>query len=290
MRMTRTTNNAFYDTRKALRMPELPEAETITRALDRALVGRKIVKVEIFTPKLRTPLKPLCSAGLEGRVFARCRRRARYAVADLDDGRMLVFHFGMSGKVRVEDASLPLKKHDHVMLTLDDGRAIRFNDTRRFGSVEVQSAGADGWPESLAHIGVEPLSNEFTGELLFAASRGRKKSVKELIMDNAVVTGIGNIYAAETLFACGVRPDRTASRLTRGECDAIAREAKRILKLAIKWGGTTVHDFRSVDGSEGKFVQKLKIYGQKTCPVCGGEVSKVILGGRTSWYCAACQR
>lgn len=271
-------------------MPELPEAETITRALNRTLKKRKIKKVEIFAPKLRTPLGPLCTAKLEGRAFTGCRRRARYAVADLDDGRMLVFHFGMTGTVRVEDCASQRRKHDHAVLTLDDGTELRFNDPRRFGSLEVQRRGKDGWPESLASIGVEPLSKDFTGEILHAASRGRKKSVKELIMDNALVTGIGNIYAAETLFACGIRPQRPASRLTRSECDAIVREAKRILKLAIKWGGTTVHDFRSVDGSEGKFVQKLKIYAQKQCPVCGTAVAKVTLGGRTSWYCPKCQK
>ena len=109
-------------------------------------------------------------------------------------------------------------------------------------------------------------------------------------MDNAVVTGIGNIYAAETLFACGIRPQKTAARLTRVQCDALAREAKRILALAIEWGGTTVHDFKSVDGTEGKFVQKLKIYGRTACPICGTKVAKVVLGGRTSWYCPKCQR
>ena len=242
-------------------MPELPEAETVARALDRAVKKRKITKVEIFAPKLRTPLSPLCSARLEGCTFTGCRRRARYAVADLDDGRTLVFHFGMSGTVRVEAKDAARRKHDHAELTLDDGRVIRFNDPRRFGSLEVQPCGSDGWPESLVGIGVEPLSDAFTGEVIFKASRGRKLSVKELLMDNAIVTGIGNIYAAETLFAC-----------------------------AIEWGGTTVHDFKSVDGTEGKFVQKLKIYGRTACPICGTKVAKVVLGGRTSWYCPKCQR
>lgn len=271
-------------------MPELPEAETIARALDRAVRKRKITKVETFVPKLRTSLEPLRTAKLEGRQFAGCRRRARYVVADLDDGRTIVLHLGMSGSVRVEEPAMARRKHDHAELTLDDGRVVRFNDPRRFGSLEVQACGADGWPECLAHIGVEPLSEAFTGETLFKASRGRRLSVKELIMDNAVVTGIGNIYAAETLFACGIRPQRRASRLTRAQCDALAREAKRILALAIEWGGTTVHDFRSVDGTEGQFVQKLKIYGQSVCPVCGAKVAKVVLGGRTSWYCPTCQK
>lgn len=271
-------------------MPELPEAESITRALDKALKRRKITRVEVYFPKLRTPLAPLKAAKLEGRSFVGCRRRARYAVADLDDGRALTMHFGMSGVVRVEDAKLPRRKHEHVIIRLDDGKAFKFEDPRRFGFLEVQKLGADGWPECLAGIGVEPLSPQFTGEFLFNASRGRKKAAKELIMDNAVVTGIGNIYAAETLFASGVRPQRRASELTRAECDRIVRNAKRILKLAIKWGGTTVSDYRNVDGSEGRFVQKLKMYGKANCPVCGAKIAKVTLGGRTSWYCPECQK
>ena len=238
-------------------MPELPDAETIARALNSALKKRKITKVEVFAKKLRSPLQPLVEAKLVGRKFTGCRRRARYAVADLDDGRALTMHFGMSGVVRVEDAKRPRRKHEHAIITLDDGRAFRFEDPRRFGSLEVQRLGSDGWPECLAGIGVEPLSDAFTGELLFASQ---------------------------------IRPQRRAARLTRAERTTLVREAKRILALAIEWGGTTVHDFKSVDGSEGKFVQKLRIYGQKTCPDCGTPVAKVVLGGRTSWYCPNCQK
>lgn len=271
-------------------MPELPEAESITRALDRALKKRKITKVEVFFPRLRTSLEPLKKAGLVGCKFTGCRRRARYAVADLDDGRALTMHFGMSGVVRVEDAKLPRRKHEHAIITLDDGKAFKFEDPRRFGFLEVQRIGADGWPECLAGIGVEPLSAAFTGKFLFEQSRGRRKPVKEFIMDNAIVTGIGNIYAAETLFACHIRPQRQAAKLTRAECDAIVKNAKRILRMAIRWGGTTVSDFRNVDGSEGKFVQKLRMYGKSECPDCGARIAKIVLGGRTSWYCPNCQK
>lgn len=271
-------------------MPELPEAESIARALDRALKARKITKVEVFFPKLRTSLEALKTAKLVGRKFIGCRRRARYAVADLDDGRALTMHFGMSGVVRVEDAKRARRKHEHVVISLDDGKALKFEDPRRFGFMEVQKLGEDGWPECLAGIGVEPLSTQFTGEYLFKASRGRKKPVKELLMDNRIVTGIGNIYAAETLFSVGISPQRAASTLTMEEARAIVRNVKRILKLAIKWGGTTVSDYRNVDGSEGKFVQKLKIYAKSECPVCGTKTAKITLGGRTSWYCPKCQK
>lgn len=271
-------------------MPELPEAESIAKALDRALKGKTISKVEVFFPRLRTPLQPLATGRLEGRTFTGCRRRARYVVADLDDGRALTMHFGMSGVVRVEDGKIPRRKHEHVFIHLAGGKAFRFEDPRRFGSLEVQELGADGWPESLSGIGVEPLSREFNGAFLYEASRRRKKPVKELIMDNALVTGIGNIYAAETLFACKVSPLRKAPDLTREECDAIVRESKRILRMAIKCGGTTVSDYRNVDGSEGRFARKLRIYGKTECPICGTPVAKAVLGGRTSWYCKECQK
>lgn len=271
-------------------MPELPEAESIVRALGRTIVGRRIEKVEIFAPRLRSELKPLKLARIEGKVIVGCRRRGRYAVIDLDDSRAIVMHFGMSGVVRVEPADGLRRKHEHVLIHLDDARAVKFEDPRRFGAVEIHRLGADGWPETLQAIGVEPLSAGFTGAYLFKASRGRKKTVKEFVMDNRIVTGIGNIYAAETLFACGISPVRRAETLTEKECSAIAREAKRILRQAIKLGGTTVSDYRNVDGSEGKFVQKLKIYAKSVCPRCGAKVSKVTLGSRTSWYCSTCQR
>ena len=270
-------------------MPELPEAETIARALGRAVSGARIKRVAVFTPKLRTSLAPLVQSKIEGRVITGCRRRARYAVADLDDARAIVFHFGMSATVRVDKVCAPRRKHDHVEIEIEGERAIRFNDPRRFGSVEVQSCGNDGWPEGLAAIGIEPLSETFTGQMLFSFSRRRKKPIKELLMDNAIVTGIGNIYAAETLFAAGILPQRRAHELTLKECNLIVRHARRILRQAIQLGGTTVHDFKSVDGSEGKFVQKLKIYGKRVCGQCGGQTAKIVLGGRTSWYCPCCQ-
>jgi formamidopyrimidine-DNA glycosylase len=199
-------------------------------------------------------------------------------------------HFGMSGVVRLEEAKVPRRKHEHVFIHLSGGKVFRFEDPRRFGSIEVCHTGSDGWPHCLSKIGVEPLSSKFSGRYFYEASRKRLKPVKELLMDNAVVAGIGNIYAAETLFACGISPMRKAGDLTYDECCRIARAAKRILRMAIKWGGTTVSDYRNVDGSEGKFVQKLKIYAKRECPCCGSKVSKVVLGGRTSWYCKECQK
>ena len=274
-------------------MPELPEAENICRALDRALRGRTITRVEVFTPAMRTSLLPLKSAALEGVKIQGTRRRGRYVVADLADGRGLLMHFGMSGVVRVEGPDIPRRKHEHVFLHLDDGRIFRFECTRRFSLLEVVSKYApDGWPEALAGLGVEPLSEAFSGDYLYASSRRRKVAVKLLLMDNAVVTGIGNIYANEALFAARVSPVRPSPELTKQECRRIVAAAKAILARAIEAGGTTISDFLNVDGSEGKFVRELKIYGRagEPCPECGCEVRCVRQGGRSSFYCPRCQK
>ena len=274
-------------------MPELPEAENICRALDRALRGRAITGVEVFTPAMRTSLLPLKSAGLEGLKILGTRRRGRYVVADLSDGRALLMHFGMSGVVRVEGAEIPRRKHEHVFLHLDDGRIFRFECTRRFSLLEVVSEmDADNWPAALSSLGAEPLSAGFDGEYLYSASRRRHVAVKQLLMDNAVVTGIGNIYANEALFAAKVSPLRPAAQLTLPECRRLADAAKKILLRAIDAGGTTISDFLNVDGSEGKFVRELKIYGRagQPCPACGCTVACVRQGGRSSFYCPKCQK
>ena len=274
-------------------MPELPEAETIGRALKRALVGRRITEVRVFSPAMREPLTPLLDAELPGRRFVDVRRRARYVIAELDDGRALLMHFGMSGVVRVEPATVPKRKHEHLFLVLDDGRAFRFECTRRFSVCKLCSLPEPGGcPPELGGIGVEPLTDRFGGEYLFRVSRSRHCAVKCLLMDNAVVAGIGNIYAAETLFAAGVDPRREAGSLTRNECGRIVREAKRILSRAIELGGSSISDFLNVDGSEGKFAQELQIYGRtgKSCLRCGGTVQCVRLGGRSSCFCPHCQK
>lgn len=274
-------------------MPELPEAETIGRALKRVIVGRKIVEVRVFSPAMREPLTPLLDAELPGRRFVDVRRRARYVIAELDDGRALLMHFGMSGVVRVEPLEVPKRKHEHLFLVLDDGRAFRFECTRRFSVCKLcRLPEPGGWPRELDGIGVEPLTEEFDEEYLFRLSRNRRGAVKCFLMDNAVVAGIGNIYAAETLFAAGVDPRRQADSLTRSECGRIVREAKRILARAIELGGSSISDFLNVDGSEGKFAQELQIYGrnEQPCLTCGRTVECVRLGGRSSCYCPHCQK
>ena len=274
-------------------MPELPEAENIGRALKRTICGETITKVEVFTPAMRTPLTPLESAELPGRKIVDVRRRARYLVAELDDGRGILMHFGMSGVIRVEPESVPRRKHEHVFIHLSNGKIFKFECTRRFSILEVHPGCANGaFPKVLDKLGVEPLTSDFNGQMLFEALKQRRGCVKNSIMDNEIVVGIGNIYANETLFICKIDPRRPANEVTLKECNMIAETAKKVLARAIECGGTTISDFKNVDGSEGKFVQELKIYGKagEKCPECQSIIAEVRLGGRNSFYCPKCQK
>ena len=274
-------------------MPELPEAENIGRALKRTICGETITGVEVFTPAMRTSLLPLKDAGLPGRRIVDVRRRARYLVAELDDGRGLLMHFGMSGVVRVEPSSVPKRKHEHVFIHFANGMIFRFECTRRFSMLEIHPGCSGGaFPAVLDKLGVEPLSDDFTGELLFAAFQKRSGCVKNALMDNAIVVGIGNIYANETLFECGISPERSAASVTFEECCQLVKVSRKILLRAIECGGTTISDFKNVDGSEGKFVQELQIYGKagEKCPRCSAVITSVRLGGRNSFYCPECQK
>ena len=196
-------------------------------------------------------------------------------------------------RMKATQESISDRGQEEPGVVLDDGRAFRFECTRRFSVCKLCSLPEPGGcPPELGGIGVEPLTDKFDEEYLFRGSRSRHCAVKCLLMDNAVVAGIGNIYAAETLFAAGVDPRREAGSLTRNECGRIVREAKRILSRAIELGGSSISDFLNVDGSEGKFAQELQIYGRtgKSCLRCGGTVQCVRLGGRSSCFCPHCQK
>ena len=273
-------------------MPELPEAENICRALDRNLSGEIISDVKVFTPKMRTSLEPLTTAGLIGRKVIKCVRRARYVVCVLDDSRALVMHFGMSGVVRVEDSSVPKRKHEHVFIYFESGKIFRFECTRRFSLLEVHPLEENGIPAFLNELGVEPLEESFTPQYIAEHAAGKKTAVKPFIMDNNIVVGIGNIYATETLFAAAVRPDRPADSITFEEWCKIVEYSKKILERAIELGGSSISDFLNVDGSEGKFAQELLVYGKDgdTCPVCNTNIQSLKLGGRTSAFCPNCQK
>jgi len=270
-------------------MPELPEVETTRRGIEPHVVGRTIERVVARIPALRWPIPPGLPALLEGQRVLDVRRRAKYLLMDVEPGSALL-HLGMSGSLRVVPRDTPLKPHDHVDLELDGGRVLRFNDPRRFGCLLWQPRGEVH--ELLQSLGPEPLSDDFDGAYLFRASRGRTAPVKHWLMDQAVVVGVGNIYAAEALFAAGIHPKRAAGRITKGRDERLAAEIKRSLAHAITRGGTTLRDFIAPDGAPGYFEQELFVYGREgePCRVCSTVLRAAEWGQRQTVYCTRCQR
>lgn len=270
-------------------MPELPEVETTRRGLAPHVEGRRVTAVTLRRPDLRWPIPGEVRERLSGRRIDRVRRRAKYLLLDSEAGSALL-HLGMSGSLRVLPADTPVRAHDHVDLSLDSGQVLRFNDPRRFGCLLWQAPGETH--PLLQGLGPEPLSDAFDGAYLFARSRGRRAPVKAFLMDQAVVVGVGNIYAAEALFRAGISPWREAGRISRARYEALAQAIRDILGYAIERGGTTLRDFLSPDGAPGYFEQELSVYGRAgaPCPRCGRTLKHDVLGQRATVWCPRCQR
>jgi formamidopyrimidine-DNA glycosylase len=275
-------------------VPELPEVETVACALRPHLLGRRITGVETFCAALRTPLRLEADAERLTARIVDIRRRAKYIIVELGNLQVILMHLGMTGYCRIVPAKEPRLKHEHVVFTLDDGLTWRFNDARRFGRVEVHSVPRPGAePEVLAGLGAEPLSEAFSGDMLHRLCRGRKTPVKHLIMDGRHLVGVGNIYASEALWRAGIHPARAAGRISRRRCDALVESIRHVLTESIAAGGSTIADFRTVDGSEGQFSLRLDAYGRddEACKRCEtGRIRRRTMSGRATFYCPRCQR
>lgn len=270
-------------------MPELPEVETTRRGIAPHLEGRTVTRLVVRERRLRWPIPEDLAIQIEDQTFSQIRRRAKYLLMDIGGGS-LISHLGMSGSLRLVPVGTPAQKHEHVDIELDSGMALRYTDPRRFGAMLWVKAG-EVHP-LMAKLGPEPLSELFDGERLYQLSRGKSSAVKPFIMDNAVVVGVGNIYASEALFAAGIDPRREAGRISRARYLRLAVEIRRILTYAIERGGTTLRDFTGGDGQPGYFQQELFVYGRggELCKLCGSTLSEVRLGQRSSVFCRGCQR
>ena len=269
-------------------MPELPEVETTLRGITPSLLNRRIVSLDVREPRLRWPVQ--IPSDVCGERIVRLTRRAKYLLLHVDAGA-LILHLGMSGHLRIVSGNVPPGKHDHLDILLDHGLALRLTDPRRFGSLHWQPHPvADHW--LLRNLGVEPLSDAFTGDYLFARSRRRRAAVKNFLMDAHVVVGIGNIYANEALFKAGVRPRIAAGRLSRARYREIVARIRETLTTAIGQGGTTLRDFVGSDGRPGYFANELLVYGRqgKPCRRCGSLLKGLRVGQRSTVYCPNCQR
>jgi formamidopyrimidine-DNA glycosylase len=270
-------------------MPELPEVETTRHGIAPYLEGVRVSRVVVRERRLRWPIPEDLDVRLSGQRFVQVRRRAKYLLLQAESGT-LISHLGMSGSLRLVPTGTPAERHAHVDIELESGLALRYTDPRRFGALLWSADPLNH--ELLRNLGPEPLTDDFSGVRLYQCSRGRHMAVKPFIMDNAVVVGVGNIYASEALFAAGIDPRREAGSISAARYARLAGEIKRILAYAIERGGTTLRDFVGGDGQPGYFQQELFVYGRggEFCKRCGGSLREVRLGQRASVYCGKCQR
>jgi formamidopyrimidine-DNA glycosylase len=274
-------------------MPELPEVEVLRRSLEPHLVGDRIERVEVWNPALREPVETArLRRGVQGRQVTGLRRRSKYLLIDLEGGRTVAVHLGMSGRLTLVPSGTPRELHEHVAFHLRSGRRLRLRDPRRFGLVFALPAANLASDPHFAHLGVEPLEAGFSGDTLAQAAGGRRGPVKAFLMDARVVVGVGNIYASEALFRAGVHPARPVSRISRQRWHRVADSVVAVLRQAIAQGGTTLNDFADGEGRSGYFQVSLSVYDREGAPclACGRPVRRLVQAGRSTFYCPRCQR
>lgn len=270
-------------------MPELPEVETVVRCLAPELTGRRIVGVSVRETRLRGGIESGFASRLTGRRIVGVARRGKYLLAALDDRRVWLVHLGMTGQLTLASRSGPARRHDHVVIRLDDGRVVTYNDPRRFGRLAVID------PEAVTAEtgdGIEPLGSGFTTDVLFRLTRRRRTPIKAFLMDQRRVAGLGNIYVNEILFHAGIRPRRRAARLRRVDCGRLVEATRAVLVAAIRRGGSSISDYRDGLGREGWFQLDHQVYDRAgaLCRACGTRIRVHTVVGRSTFYCPRCQQ
>lgn len=270
-------------------MPELPEVETTRRGVAPHVIGRRVVRVDVYDRRLRWPVPGELAKRLEGALIDRVDRRSKYLLFHAGDGALLV-HLGMTGTLRIWREPPPRALHDHVDITLDDGAVLRYRDPRRFGAMLWIASTADGHP-LLDALGPEPFDAAFDADYLWRVTRKRRAAIKLALMDNGVVTGVGNIYANEALFRAGIRPSTPANRVSRARLARLVVAVRAVLEAAIAKGGSTLRDYVGSDGAAGYFQLEYFVYGRggAACRVCKRPIRQSRIGQRSSFYCAHCQ-
>lgn len=270
-------------------MPELPEVETIVRGLNHLIRGVTIRTVEVVHPDLIEGDPAAFARALRGRRIQKASRRAKNIVLDLDDDRLVV-NLGMTGRLLVIEPADPSPSHPGVLFRLDDGRILLYHDVRRFGRLALLSR--DEWAARERALGQEPLSAGFTPEVLLDLARRSRVAIKPWLMDQRWVVGVGNIYASEALFRARVDPRRPAHSLTPAEARRLHTALRAVLREAIDFRGTTLLDYRDASGGEGRFADRLRVYGRagEPCGVCGSPIRRVVQGGRSTFFCEDCQK
>ncbi|OYY74966.1 MAG: DNA-formamidopyrimidine glycosylase [Gammaproteobacteria bacterium 28-57-27] len=270
-------------------MPELPEVETTKRGIEPHLLGQTILSTHVYQPKLRWPVDHDLAQKLHHQAASSIQRRAKYILIHFEHGSLIV-HLGMSGSLRLVERGTPRLKHDHLECELANGLNLRLHDPRRFGALVWTDAPPAQHP-LLLKLGVEPLDETFSAQMLHPLLLKRKTAIKPVLMDAHLVVGIGNIYANEALFLAGIDPRRPSHSLSQHDTQNLVTHIKSLLQQAIQQGGTTLRDFISPEGRPGYFQQTLNVYGRsgKPCHVCGMPIEHITQAQRRSFYCPVCQ-
>ena len=270
-------------------MPELPEVETTVRGLRPVLEGQRIARVDTHRGDLRRAFPADLRQRLTGATVIALGRRAKYGLIDTDRGDTLIFHLGMTGRWRVDPVDVG--KHDHLVIETDTGRRLALNDARRFGSVDLwPTADLASYPP-FKGLGPEPLGDDLTARGLEAALAGRTAPIKPLLLDQRIVAGLGNIYVCEALYEARISPSRAGGQISRARLQRLVVAIRRVLEEAIAAGGSTLRDFAHPSGELGYFSKQFKVYGREGEPCgCGGTVKRRAEGGRSTFWCPACQR
>ena len=274
-------------------MPELPEVEVIRRGLTPHLVGRTITRVVISNRRLRLPVpRAKLNLWIQSERVESVDRRAKYLLVRMNSGAMLVLHLGMTGRLAFFANGTPRTAHDHLRFELDSGLELRFNDVRRFGSVQVLGPEDVEGTQIFAGLGPEPLGSDLSSDYLLERARSKVRPIKNFVMDARVVVGIGNIYANEILFAAGIKPTRGVGTLRKPAWEKVIQASRQVLEQAIACGGTTISDYVRSSGEKGYFQCELRVYGREgeVCQRCGSLISRQILAGRASFFCPSCQK
>lgn len=283
-------------------MPELPEVETVRRGLAPVMEGDVIARADVNRPDLRWPFPPGMADRLTGKRVARLRRRSKYILADLTSRETLLIHLGMSGRMLISGhqvgdfhrAHPAPAKHDHVVLHMDSGVRITFNDARRFGAMDMMQTADQDAHWLIRDLGPEPLGNAFNEDYLIARLRGRNTPIKSALLDQRIVAGLGNIYVCETLFRAGIHPGRKAGRISATRIAGLVPIIRDVLNEAIASGGSSLRDYRQADGELGYFQHGFQVYDRKGTPCvtqgCTAQIARIVQSGRSSFFCPKCQR
>jgi len=281
-------------------MPELPEVETVMRGLAPVMLKNKIIKVTLNRKDLRIPFTPTLQKDIVGATITALKRRAKYILISFDNDKILVIHLGMSGRMQIlsKAEKYTPQKHDHVIFTLKDGGRIIYNDPRRFGMIFTMAQSEQATHKAFAHLGVEPLSNQFSGAYLKDKLKKKETNIKQALLDQTNVVGVGNIYACEALYKARIFPLKKCKNITIKQYEDLARAIRDVLTKAIKAGGSTLKDFRHADGELGYFQHSFSVYDRTgdACPDCDcdnnktGGIKRIVQSGRSTFYCTSKQK